>query len=96
MKQNWPQVSIIVFAGVVALALLAGALFRKPLSKALFSAVARSTMARRNMRFDDGHYVGLCGTGSPMPDAKRMTMSEDGMLVSLPVKSKEVSIRRAF
>ncbi|MHB0896914.1 MAG: MBL fold metallo-hydrolase [Spirochaetales bacterium] len=71
MKQNWLQVSIIVFAGVVALALLAGALFRKPLSKALFGAVARSTMARRNVRFDDGLYVGLCGTGSPMPDKNR-------------------------
>ncbi|MFA5851263.1 MAG: MBL fold metallo-hydrolase [Spirochaetales bacterium] len=71
MKQNWLQVSIIVLAGIAALAILLGVLFRKPLSKALFGAVARSTMAKRNVRFDDGLYVGLCGTGSPMPDKNR-------------------------
>jgi ribonuclease Z len=71
MKQNWLQVSIAVMAGIVALAVFAGIIFRKPLLKALFGGVARSTMAKRNVRFDDGLHVGLCGTGSPMPDKNR-------------------------
>ncbi len=31
----------------------------------------RSAMARKNVHFEDGIYIGLCGTGSPMPDINR-------------------------
>jgi len=70
MKQDWLKTFMVILT-LVAAAAAAGFVFRKPLSNALFSAVARSTMAKRNVRFEDGLYVGLCGTGSPMPDRNR-------------------------
>jgi len=35
------------------------------------SQIVRSRMAKRNVHFEDGLYIGLCGTGSPLPDINR-------------------------
>ncbi len=76
MKKSIAIKSTMIALAMIALAMIAilagtAVLCRVPLSKALTASVARSTMARRNVVLGDGLYAGLCGTGSPMPDAKR-------------------------
>jgi len=43
-----------------------------PIFKSIMQAIVHSAMAKRNVRFEDGLYVGLCGTGSPLPDVHRV------------------------
>ena len=57
----------------LALVLLAivGVVFCQPIMNAVMRQIVRSAMAKKNIRFDDGLYAGLCGTGAPMPDINR-------------------------
>jgi ribonuclease Z len=43
----------------------------KRIKNALERTRIHSSMAKRNVHFEDGLYAGLCGTGSPMPDINR-------------------------
>jgi ribonuclease Z len=42
-----------------------------PLVQPLLSRLVRYVMTKRQVHFEDGLYVGLCGTGSPLPDINR-------------------------
>jgi len=45
--------------------------FYKPIMNAFMRWIMRSAFAKRNVHFEDGLYVGLCGTSSPLPDVNR-------------------------
>ena len=40
--------------------------------QSLLRSIVRSALAKRNVQLEDGIYVGLCGTGSPLPDVHRV------------------------
>ena len=40
--------------------------------QSLLRSIVRSALAKRNVQFEDGIYIGLCGTGSPLPDVHRV------------------------
>ena len=40
--------------------------------QSIMRSLVHSAMAKRNAHFEDGIYVGLCGTGSPLPDVHRV------------------------
>ncbi len=44
----------------------------KPIIKTLLQRMVRSAIAKRNAQFEDGIYVGLAGSGSPLPDFHRV------------------------
>ena len=57
---------------VVALAIAGGLLFRAALGTAMFRFAAERNAGRDSLAdLPDGLHVGLCGTGSPMPNAAR-------------------------
>lgn len=55
---------VVVIAGV-------GVVFYKPIENAVMQQIVQALMTKRNVHFEDGITVGLCGTGSPMPDVNR-------------------------
>ncbi|QYJ07796.1 MBL fold metallo-hydrolase [Qipengyuania flava] len=60
---------VLIVLGLGALALFA---FQKPIGNALFErAVAQAVGVDRLGDFGDGLHLGLCGTGSPMPNLER-------------------------
>lgn len=58
---------------VIALLFVAGAfLFQKQIGMGLFERAAQQLVGRNSLEgLDDGLHVGLCGTGSPMPNLDR-------------------------
>ena len=57
---------------VVVIVLAAGFLFQKPIGEALFQRAALALAGRDQLAgLEDGLHVGLCGTGSPMPNPQR-------------------------
>jgi ribonuclease Z len=62
---------LLTIGSLVAVAAIMGVLLQKPIVTALMPQVVRSVMSRKNVHLADGLYAGLCGTGSPMPDANR-------------------------
>ncbi len=63
--------SLILAAGGAALLLVLVAVLFKPALRSLVPMIVTSKMASKNVVREDGLYVGLAGTGSPMPDANR-------------------------
>ena len=62
----------IFLIGLVVLAIAAGALFRQQLGTAMFKRAADQEAGRDSLAdLPDGLHLGLCGTGSPMPNARR-------------------------
>jgi ribonuclease Z len=61
--------------GMIGLLLLGivilGAIFYKPVMNAVVLEYVRSAMSRNDVKFEDGLYAGLCGSGSPLPDNNR-------------------------
>jgi ribonuclease Z len=63
---------VLLSIGVLLVAIIAsGFVFQKPLTKAFMPHIVRAAMSKKNVLISDGLYAGLCGTGSPMPDAHR-------------------------
>jgi ribonuclease Z len=57
---------------MVVIVLTAGFVFQRPISEAIFQRAARSLAGSDQLAsLDDGLHVGLCGTGSPMPNPHR-------------------------
>jgi ribonuclease Z len=57
---------------VVVIVLAAGFVFQKPIGEALFQRAALALAGRNQLvSLEDGLHVGLCGTGSPMPNPQR-------------------------
>lgn len=61
---------IVAVGGAALLIVLVGLLFR-PVLNSLAPMIVSAKMTSRNIVRKDGLYVGLAGTGSPMPDANR-------------------------
>jgi len=56
----------------VAVVVAAGFVFQKPIGEALFQRAAQALAGRDQLSdLEDGLHVGLCGTGSPMPNPQR-------------------------
>jgi ribonuclease Z len=63
---------IVAFAVVVALAAAVAYLFQKPIGAAIFQRAAQEAPGRDELaNLDGGLHLGLCGTGSPMPNPRR-------------------------
>lgn len=71
MKKSFNREALIISVALFALLVTSGIVFFKPLSAALMNSFVRSSMSSKNIRYEDGLYAGLCGTGSPMPDIRR-------------------------
>lgn len=57
---------------VLVIVLVAGFVFQKPIGEAIFQRAAQQMAGRDQLAsLDDGLHVGLCGTGSPMPNPQR-------------------------
>lgn len=57
---------------VAAIAVAAAFMFQKPIGAAIFERAAQEVPGRDQLaRLDDGLHLGLCGTGSPMPNPRR-------------------------
>jgi len=62
---------LMMAAGVAALLIVLAVTSFKPVLRSLVPQIVSSRMASKNVVREDGLYVGLAGTGSPMPDANR-------------------------
>jgi len=64
-----------IAVGLVVIAAIAAAaafLFQKPIGAAIFQRAAQEVPGRDQLAgLDDGLHLGLCGTGSPMPNPRR-------------------------
>ena len=64
--------TLVIAGAVIAVLIVAGWVFYKPLVTALMNGITRPAIGNRNVQFkEDGLYAGLCGTGSPMADINR-------------------------
>jgi ribonuclease Z len=70
--KRWSKYRALLALGLLAAVIVGlGLIFQKPLMQAFMPHIVREVMNRKNVHFADGLYAGLCGTGSPMPDAHR-------------------------
>jgi len=61
---RWTIAGMCIFAACLAM-------FAKPLATAFLKRVIHHRLSNLTYHFEDGLHAGLCGTGSPMADAKR-------------------------
>jgi ribonuclease Z len=71
MSRLFNRKILLTIGSLVVVAAIGAVLFQKPIMTAFMPEVVRSVMSRKNVHFADGLYAGLCGSGSPMPDANR-------------------------
>jgi ribonuclease Z len=71
MRTSFIRNALLSAVLIVAVIAISAVLFQKPIITALMPQIVRSAMTRKNMYGEGGLYVGLCGTGSPMPDITR-------------------------
>lgn len=63
---------ILILAALAATIAIAGFVFSRPLGEALFERAAQDNLGRDSRAgLGDGLHIGLCGTGSPMPNPDR-------------------------
>ncbi|MBK6414193.1 MBL fold metallo-hydrolase [Sphingopyxis sp.] len=64
--------TVLSVAAIMGIAVLAAWLFQRPIGMWLFERGAERAAARDTLKgLPDGLHVGLCGTGSPLPDRER-------------------------
>jgi len=71
MKKKFSLKKLLPYAIIISAVLIFGIIFYKDLSKFVVEQLIYSVMKSRNVSYEDGLYVGLCGTGSPLPDINR-------------------------
>ncbi|WP_128892306.1 MBL fold metallo-hydrolase [Erythrobacter sp. HKB08] len=63
----------LVFAaiGLLMVALVAGLMFQRPLGESMFERAVTQRLTQGGLELEDGLHLGLCGTGSPLPNPDR-------------------------
>jgi ribonuclease Z len=61
----------VIIIAVIAVAALAAAIFSKQILTAMATNMVKQRFISQSVKWDDGLYAGLAGSGGPMPDASR-------------------------